>query len=311
MKVTLIHNSKAGDDDQPSSEVLLSLLRQAGYEVTYQSPKAQNWADALESPGEFVVVAGGDGTLGKVAKQLVGRQIPIAILPLGTANNIAKTLGLMDSSLEELVAGWTTAKPTQFDGAIAQGEWGSTYVVESLGLGLFTQTMAQADNSSALDQADSAQAELAAVLNLLKQQVSRCSAQSLQVSLDGQDLSGSYLLLEAMNIQYVGPNLHLAAASVDDGLLTVVGVKESEQPQLYEYLDRCLAGEDCPAPFTPYRGKHLRIQGEGFDIHIDDQFLPYHRLMAPSEVTKPNPTVIEVKIDPQALQFLLPAPHSS
>lgn len=92
MKVTLIHNSKAGDDDQPSGDVLSALICQAGYDVIYQSTKDKNWQAVLEDPGAFVVAAGGDGTVGKVAKQLVGLGIPLAILPLGTAKNIAKTL---------------------------------------------------------------------------------------------------------------------------------------------------------------------------------------------------------------------------
>jgi diacylglycerol kinase (ATP) len=43
--------------------------------------------------------------VGKVAKHLIDRQVPIAVLPIGTANNIAKTLGLRDSPLAQLTQG--------------------------------------------------------------------------------------------------------------------------------------------------------------------------------------------------------------
>jgi diacylglycerol kinase (ATP) len=41
-----------------------------------------------------VVVAGGDGTLHTVLQGIVGTQIPMGIIPLGTANNLARTLDI-------------------------------------------------------------------------------------------------------------------------------------------------------------------------------------------------------------------------
>jgi diacylglycerol kinase (ATP) len=50
-----------------------------------------------------VVVAGGDGTLGFVARALVGTQHPLAVLGLGTFNNFARALGIpedIDAAIE-------------------------------------------------------------------------------------------------------------------------------------------------------------------------------------------------------------------
>jgi len=47
-----------------------------------------------------VVVAGGDGTLNSAVQALAGTNLPLAILPLGTANNLARSLGL-PKDLEE------------------------------------------------------------------------------------------------------------------------------------------------------------------------------------------------------------------
>jgi diacylglycerol kinase (ATP) len=49
---------------------------------------------ALDRRPELVVVAGGDGTVRSVASQLLGANIPLAIVPLGTFNNLALSLGL-------------------------------------------------------------------------------------------------------------------------------------------------------------------------------------------------------------------------
>jgi len=47
-----------------------------------------------------VLVAGGDGTLNAVLQGLVGTNLPLGILPVGTANNLARTLRI-PSSLRE------------------------------------------------------------------------------------------------------------------------------------------------------------------------------------------------------------------
>jgi diacylglycerol kinase family enzyme len=43
---------------------------------------------------DLIVIGGGDGTLNAAADGLVDIQLPLGILPLGTANDLARTLGL-------------------------------------------------------------------------------------------------------------------------------------------------------------------------------------------------------------------------
>src|SRR5205085_12423826 len=105
MRVTLIHNPTAGDESFSATK-LTALIEQAGHEVSYQSSK-KDYKSALKEPADLVAVAGGDGTVRKVAIQLLGRNIiPIAVLPCGTANNIAKSLSITESP-PELIAGWS------------------------------------------------------------------------------------------------------------------------------------------------------------------------------------------------------------
>lgn len=83
---------KAGDDPNEVAEA----LRERGVTVI---------AESLESPDgvarviarhatavDRVIVGGGDGTLGAVTPALVETGLPLGILPLGTANNVARTL---------------------------------------------------------------------------------------------------------------------------------------------------------------------------------------------------------------------------
>ena len=50
--------------------------------------------DAVASGCDLVVAAGGDGTVSAVADALAGGQVPLGIVPLGTANVLAGELGI-------------------------------------------------------------------------------------------------------------------------------------------------------------------------------------------------------------------------
>ena len=50
---------------------------------------------------DLVAVAGGDGTLGEAAEALLGRNVPIAILPAGTTNVVAREYGVADPKVAE------------------------------------------------------------------------------------------------------------------------------------------------------------------------------------------------------------------
>src|ERR1043166_8568543 len=143
MKITLIYNAAAGSDEQFTADQIAALIGQAGHEVVRQAVHHADWPDALKADVDVVAVAGGDGTVGAVAKALVGKSVGIAVLPLGTANNIANTLGIMNRPVEELVAEWARARHMAFDVARATGPWGSVAFIEGFGLGLFTETMAR------------------------------------------------------------------------------------------------------------------------------------------------------------------------
>lgn len=57
-------------------------------------PWQQRLQAALAAGGKQVFVLGGDGTVLAVASQLLGQSIPLGIIPLGTANLLARDLGI-------------------------------------------------------------------------------------------------------------------------------------------------------------------------------------------------------------------------
>jgi diacylglycerol kinase family enzyme len=304
MKVTLIHNPDAGDNEQPVGDQLVRLIRSKGHDVIYRSSKDDDWDNALKETSDIVAAAGGDGLIGKVAKRLVGRRTSIAVLPMGTANNVAMTLGLMDKPLEELITGWTSARRKKFDVGVTSGPWGSKCMIEGLGLGLFTETMdcLHATDKVDLAHASSADEEITSVLKILRNRLQCCPVKTLKLRLYGQDLSGEYVLLEVMNISCVGPKLCLAPnADPGDGLLDVVLVSKREEHRLSRYLSDCIEGKPSSPELIVHRGRHVQIEWEGSVIHIDDKVWPDDGSPAPA-----SPANIDVELESESLQFLVP-----
>jgi YegS/Rv2252/BmrU family lipid kinase len=63
---------------------------------------------AIKDAVDLVVIAGGDGTVRVVCAELAGTDIPVAVLPAGTGNLLARNLGIsldLDAALTELLDG--------------------------------------------------------------------------------------------------------------------------------------------------------------------------------------------------------------
>jgi diacylglycerol kinase family enzyme len=258
----------------------------------------------LKKRCDIVAVAGGDGTVGKVARCLFGSRTPIAVLPMGKANNVAKMLGLTGKPLADLIKGWKTAHCVNFDAGVAKGPWGSQWFIEGFGVGLFADTMARLDGQETLDEKhpDDSKKVIRTAVSILKNQIKNYPAKDMTVRLDGRDISGDYVLLEALNIRYIGPNLDLVpSADINDGFLDVVFVTKSERAKLSKYLSNRIDGKHSRVNLTVRQGRHLQIELKNAPIHIDDTAWPKDK-----DRMALRSNAIDIKIDPGALVFLVP-----
>jgi diacylglycerol kinase family enzyme len=304
VRVTLIHNPGAGEQGEEDRAKLMKLLRRAGHKPRYQSVKEKGWDRVLDKRAGLVVVAGGDGTVAGVTRRMVGRDMPVAVLPSGTANNIARSLGLLKRPFEELVDGWRDARRVRLDVGIASGPWGQRYFVEGLGAGLFAELLVRSEEKKEEREKEKKSKRPAKVvdgaLRRLKDAAETAEPVEIVAQLDGVDISGSYLLFEAVNLPFIGPNLYIAPdTKAGDGQLEVVLVPESRRGRLVRYLDHWQENRARLSLLPSRRGKHLQIEWTGFALHIDDKLRPKKKADV-DEVAG----LVDVRVDAAAVEFL-------
>jgi diacylglycerol kinase family enzyme len=271
MRVLLIHNPKAGDRKHSKKELMASLTR-CGHQAFYQSTKERGWKKAFKKPVDLVIAAGGDGTVHETAWQIIDSGIPLAILPLGTANNLARSLGFT-GSVDEILQSLHCGKSRPFDVGMARKGSQTDYFLEAAGGGLFADYFPAAKANK--NDGASPEEELTAHLSLLRELSLDYPAREWQISIDGKDISGRYILWGAMNIRSAGPGLHLAPkAKTDDGRLDFVAVRERERQIFIKHVDTHLAGRKERVPLTPRKFRELKITSTSVAIHLDGEPWP-------------------------------------
>jgi diacylglycerol kinase (ATP) len=287
MRIALLHNSSAGSEDHTDAE-LVEMIDRAGHEVVHvvNKPGAltaalqQNWCD-------LVAIAGGDGTVGRTACELFEWGIPLGILPLGTANNTAHTLGLT-ARLKKLIKAWSAGARQPFDLATLDDGTNRTCFSEGIGWGVFATTVDAAKRRGASDRPTQ---QLKRDRKLFRDLAETTPARQYQVEIDGCDWSGQYLMLQVMNVPLLGPQLHVSPTSnPSDGELEVVLVGEEHREALAALARTGKSAVSLPCQ----RGRSITIRAEDGVMHRDGALLRH----------PPGEREFRISVRPAAVHYL-------
>ncbi len=294
-QAVLLHNPTSGDESHDKDD-LCTMIEEEGFNCRYSSTKKKG-IKKIGGNTEFLVIAGGDGTVKKVIHELLendSEHLPIAILPCGTANNIARTLGI-EGEIPDIVKGWHDKKLKQYDIGITEGIKDVKFFLEGLGIGVFPKLIKEMKNIKENPE-DTPDDRLRIALETLHEIILSYKPVECTIDCDGDDYSGKYLLVEIMNITSIGPNLDLAHhADPGDGFFDVVLVQADQRKELAEYVNEKIKGVEPIYHFKTVRAKKIKIQWSGKHLHADDQLL---KLEDPAKVT--------IRVDPDTLKFLIP-----
>lgn len=277
-KTLLLHNQGAGDEDYFKSELVQAIERK-GFSCTYFSiKKDDSWKEEINQ-ADFIIVAGGDGTIRRFVKELMKRRrherrIPLAILPMGTANNLSRSLNFKSElNIADHTRNWKNNHLISFDVGEIQNADRADYFLEGAGYGLFPDLIHKMDSTD-LSHLKDAEDQLKFALKEFHRIVLTAKAAPFQIKANDQLIEGKALLLEVMNIPSVGPNLVLAPkAQTDDGLFDIVVVQEEQRKEFANFIKKLIDGEEVSWKFTKIKTQHLTVDCKSEYMHIDDQLI--------------------------------------
>ncbi|MBE7176947.1 MAG: hypothetical protein INR69_11100 [Mucilaginibacter polytrichastri] len=277
--VILIHNASAGDELLSADELRLKITAVSGLPCTVITQNEMD--DHAFLPEEHqLVIAGGDGTVRRVVQHLREKYpaafFPLLILPMGTANNIARALSLPKDP-NVLLDRWDYLRLVSFDTGMLDTRPPGNFFLESCGFGIFPEVMHSMKHVPK-DKTEDAEGKKEKGLLVMDEIVRRLEPFAVQVTLDGKDHSGKYLMVEVLNTPSFGSNVMLSPeATVFDGELELLLLSEEHRDMLGAYLHHKLSGRDPGQLFETFMGKSVTITADAPIMHIDDELINIDR----------------------------------
>ncbi len=305
MRVTVVHNENAGCGFL-SREELLGELEYAGHEVTEITEMDQLLDPAFRSGCDVVIAAGGDGTILSVARRLLHSEVPMLVLPLGTANNLGRALGA-SRHIPHLISALAQPRMRNLDLGAVVGSWGTKFFCESAGVGWFCDAL-----SVAIEEGDKTPERAREVLtNYLREH----QARHWDIAIDGHNFSGDYVMIDIMNAGMLGPNLHLSkSADPSDGQFDVVLATPDDRPNLLAYMEALCRNETPePPPLFVKRAKHIRFAMGERKLRIDgklegdSKFVDIHVVPGAVKVIVPEHSDDPVRATPPQVEVAVAA----
>ncbi|HEY5158864.1 MAG TPA: diacylglycerol kinase family protein [Anaerolineales bacterium] len=184
--------------------------------------------DALAQGIRMFVVCGGDGTISAVARTLAGTRATLGIIPIGTQNNTALSLGIPDD-VPAAIAILRTGRRIKVDVGMATCGKISTPFLEVCSVGLVSTLFPSAD--------DIQHGNLARVGDFLSTLAASPPADIHLLLDDGEDIHKLGYVVLVTNMPFIGLHYQLGSvASFKDGLLDVLFFADLSKLDLLGYV---------------------------------------------------------------------------
>jgi len=292
--VRIIVNPISGHGDDPHFvRELVRHVSSRGFPVDVHRTQGPGDARRLarETPrtARCVVSLGGDGTHREVLSGLAGGPVPLCVVPFGTENVLAKTLGL-GGTVRETTRLIQQGRPVPMDVARA----GDHPFIMFAGIGFDAEVTRDVHHKR------TGPIVRAAYYGPVLRRWWRYGFPPITVTVDGRLLSDDGGIVFVLNTPFYGDGLRLAPRAVgDDGLLDVVCFRTRSRWHMLMHYVRARLGRHLNHPLVVYgRGKRI-------DISCDERSLPVQTdgdLMGETPLSfSLTPRAVRVLVRPESL----------
>ena len=291
-RARLIFNPASGRDDEDNAarlSKLVSGLRAHGIEArvglkTSGSAARKLAREAVKAGEKLVVVAGGDGTLGDVAAELAGTSTVLGIVPTGTMNNVARSLGVpLEINDACALIGMGTTRHIDMGRVISNGDSKAEYFLECAGVGV---SAIAAMGGQAFEK------KRWRVVPKALRKFFEAKPGAMRVEMDGDVVDASTQIVTISNAPLMGNQmLAVPGAKMDDGLLDVQVYDGMGDAALVKHFKAASSGS--PLKIKTYQVRHVRITSQEPVLVNSDM-----------NVT-PEQHVIEMEVVPAALSVIV------
>jgi diacylglycerol kinase (ATP) len=291
--VVAINPSASFGKSREVGPALVQTLRAEGHEVTsltepdFESLQASA-AAALDRRPDALVVVGGDGMVNLGVNLLAGRRVPLGIVPAGTGNDMARTLGIPYESAEAAIRALGAAlgrEPRTIDAAKARWDGGERWFACALSAG-FDAIVNERANLMRHPKGPS-RYTLAILAELI-----RLRPIDYRLILDGRVIQTQGSLVSVGNGISLGGGMRITPdALLDDGLLDVMIVQPLSRARFLRLFPKVFSGTHTGLPVVRMeRARRIRIEADGIVVYGDGERF--------------GPAPVDIELVPGALRVL-------
>jgi diacylglycerol kinase (ATP) len=204
---------------------------------------------AIEKNASAIISVGGDGTLHEVLQAVVGKNIPLGIIPMGSGNGLARQLNI-DLNYKKALLQFKNCKIVKID----IGKLNDRYFINSLGFGFDAKVCDDLRNAKF-------RGLKMYVYYFIKNYFSY-KPKLFSLKINDEEFEDAYFMISIANGKQFGYNFNIAPkASLNDGFFDIILIKKMNLWQGMKFIINSWQKKNTASMKISYKkAKHISMQ---------------------------------------------------